>query len=207
MESWTKANPDGFDAADGALSVIHSGQVLLPHSCEVRPIHFDNPVLALERGDVPCFTATFQENAGTAPRRALALQRPGLTGAGHIALTKPLARRLREGSVLRVASSLNTLFHLCKLGPGLFKSDRSYDKSATLAVTFASHPSDSRRSRASFVGLPGKCWHHSRGKCWHHSRAPICRAQTVLVAVDSRTRGARALRGARCTRPIEWPRG
>jgi hypothetical protein len=67
VESGTEANPDGFKAVDGTLSVIHSGHVLLPHSREVRPIHFDTPVLALERGDVPCFTAAFQKNAGTTP--------------------------------------------------------------------------------------------------------------------------------------------
>jgi hypothetical protein len=78
---------DGFDAADDALSVIRSRQALLPHSCEVRPIHFDNPVLALERGDVPCFTAAFQENAGTAPRRKMLAQSPksmlGISFARH----------------------------------------------------------------------------------------------------------------------------
>jgi hypothetical protein len=90
------------------------------------------------------------------------LPRAPALGAGHIALTKPLARRLREGSVWRVSSSLDTLFHLCNLGPGLFEGDRLYDKSATLAVTFASHMSNCRRSWASFDGLPGKCWHRSR---------------------------------------------
>jgi hypothetical protein len=38
-----------------------------------------------------------------------------------------------------MASSLNMLFRLCNLGPGLLEGDRFHDKVAVMAVTFASY--------------------------------------------------------------------
>jgi hypothetical protein len=54
-----------------------------------------------------------------------------------------------------VASSLNILFRLCNLGPGLFEGDRFNDQTPALAVTFASHLSNCSRYWASFIGLSG----------------------------------------------------
>jgi hypothetical protein len=54
------------------------------------------------------------------------------------ALRESLVEMLREGSVQRVASSLNMLLCSFNFGPGMLEGDRHYDKAAVIAVTFAS---------------------------------------------------------------------
>jgi hypothetical protein len=55
-----------------------------------------------------------------------------------MAFKELLVDGLREGSVRRVASSLNRLFCSFNFGPGMLEGGRLYDKAAIMAVTFAS---------------------------------------------------------------------
>ena len=55
-----------------------------------------------------------------------------------MAFKELLVDRLMEGSVRRVASSLNMLSCSFNFGPSMLEGDRLYDKAAVMAVTFAS---------------------------------------------------------------------